>query len=301
MSVQEASPEDFDKCLDLLRHRDGGRSSKATKAGLYLEDQKLGFTLITTENEGKQVTGISTFSKRTIEPMDGVKQHSLYWENLYVHSYYRDGAAYIKIFAYLRRLIKRKEISDIYFIVHRPQALKLHQKVGFKRIAPFYLCVKFSDITLKFSDKVIDPSIAAVCDFNDFGKTLRTLSLDLQKDFLSSLETSSELNTDNIIRQLAGKRGLCLFANKGRRLLFVRVYKLFFGMHFYLPTSTALTTSDRLVIKSVLPSGINIGIRFCRGSYDQKKPMFILRTYHLLSYLGVVSSDRFNLLEHDAF
>jgi len=288
--IRLANEDDYAACLRLLNEHSKYHTSVSPDY-LHLNNET-GFTLLVLEDE--IIVAISTFTYR-LKKTDKTQKTFVYWENLYVVPGARDGLAYIKIYSYLRTMLKMQKIYDVYFLVRREEAKLVHKSAGFHTRG--FINVELSSIQMNFSQKV--SSVITVISYKQFPQFFSELESPIQENLIKSISNNILWDKEKINRQLENKNGLVMIDMKTKRMSFVRIIKVTKWITICLPLSRNIDKEDILCIKSNLPIGLVICLKI--SSYIiNKKNLFTVKSYELLDLNNSMNINDFHPLEHDA-
>lgn len=265
---------------------------------LYLDDKKNGFTLLVKNKN--TVIAISTFSIRK-KKKDKLFIKALYWENLIVDKNHRDGVAYIEILGYLKKLIYSKKYDDIYFVVRRKKASKIHKAANFKLIG--YIGLIFNDISFQLpqnqSNKLSNK--LEVLTYKQFQQLLNNASAK-NNFFLKNFNGFEMTEEDQICRQIYNKNGQIIINRKRNYIKFVRtIYKSFLLQINIIHDDNNFDISKNF--EYFKQSIININLKLVKLLHKDKffsiyNPIL---KYELLSLKKIINFKEFKFWEHDAW
>lgn len=288
--IKIASIDDFSSCLELLKKL--GPIKHVTPEYLHLTNEDNGFSIIV-ESERKAIA-LSTFTIRECYKANKLNK-ILYWENLVVDEAHRDGIAYILIFAHLKKLLKKNVIDDVYFIVRRKNALKIHKSAKFKTFG--YIGIIPKKLSIKYWKKV-DKNIEYV-EYSDLIETISknatVLDLSLFKGFeMSSLELFK--------RQINNKNGYVIFDHRKKRLSLIRslVSNWLFEVNLLIPGDKIEYVPGSLVKRKSLFT-LTFGFIDIEMKNKLWRAIFPRLVYEGLTLTGVKSLSDFQIWEHDAW
>lgn len=290
--IRVAAPRDFNGCQNLLKQT--GSSEKINQDYLYLNDRTNGFTLVV-EKDAKLVA-LSTFTiRRTYQ---NSKIHSfLYWENLIVDRFNRDGVAYLSIIGYVRKLLRRGEFDDIFFVARRKKALGAHKAARFKTFGYFQLVIE----SVRFNQNINYQTGLSYLNYRNFSKVFNT---DYAGDSKSVKEYIGLENSSNIEiqRWLFGKEGKIILDDFNKRIYFLRsVFRnKFVEVNLCIPSGYTEIIPNLSEFCSSLIT-INLRIRRCLNKRDGV-PWYLPK----LNYEALCSKEKkllngFEIWEHDAW
>lgn len=290
--IRIAKPQDIKGCQNLLKQ--AGNSEHINQDYLYLQDQTNGFTLVV-EKEDKLVA-LSTFTiRRTFEHSS---IHSfLYWENLIVDRFNRDGVAYLSILGYVRQLLRSGKFDDIFCVVRRKKALAAHKAARFKTFGYFQLIIQSVNLNLNARYQT-----GLSCrNYKDFSKLFNPEDPKHPKSLQHyvGLENASNIQ---IQRWLLGKEGKIILDDLNKRIYFLRslVRNKFFEVNLCIPSSYTENFPNLSAFSSSLIS-INLKIRRCSHKRHGVPWYFPKLTYEAIFLKQKKSLNSFEIWEHDAW
>jgi hypothetical protein len=290
--IRIAEPRDLEGCQNLLQQI--GSRKNISQNHLYLNDTTNGFTLVV-ERDTKLVA-LSTFTIRKTYQKD--KNYSfLYWENLIVDRLNRDGVAYLSIIGYVRKLLRRGEFDDIFFVARRKKALEAHKAARFKTFGYFHLMIK----SINFNQKVNDQNRFSCLEYSDFSAlfhTDETVHSKSVKEYVG-LENSSNIE---IQRWLFGKEGKIVLDDFNKRIYFLRsvIKNKFFEVNLFIPSAYTESIPN---LSEFSASIVTINLKFTR-CFEKRGgiPWYIPKmTYEALCLNEQKLLDDFEIWEHDAW
>ena len=290
--INIAGPQDFDSCIKLLRLL--GPVKHITHDYLYLNNITNGFTVLVKRNDA--VIAMSTFTIRRENKKEGGTA-VLYWENLVVDKFHRDGIAYVLILGYLRKLIKRREFDDIYFIVRRKKALKVHKAAKFLTFG--YLSVIMKRIT--FGIKVAPKSKFRSLSYQDFIKNINSMGQIFGRN-LREYEGFEFREKKEIQRRLIGKNGNVIIDEKNMRIYFLRsiIRHPLIEVNLFIPSIYTSNVPDLSDFSKAL-FNVTLGVKRHKEKLNMLDWLLPRVTYEGLSLNGKKSISKFEIWEHDAW
>jgi hypothetical protein len=290
--IRVAEPRDFKDCQKLLKQI---RSSEQINQDyLYLNDRTNGFTLIV-EKDAKLVA-LSTFTIR--KTYENKKIHSfLYWENLIVDRFNRDGLAYLSIIGYVRKLLRSGEFDDIFCVVFRKKALAAHKAARFKTFGYFQLMIE--SVNFGRSDRY--QTGLSCLNYRDFSKLFNSEQADHPKSLKQYVGLENASNIE-IQRWLFGKEGKIILDDLNKRIYFLRSLfrNKFFEINLCVPSGYTETFPNLSEFCSSLIS-INLKIRRCTDK-RHGVPWYLPKlTYEAIFLKEKKSLNSFEIWEHDAW
>jgi len=283
---------DYDRCKTLLQQI--GSVEKINQNYLYLNDTRNGFTIVVEKN--KKLVALSTFTIRRVSQKN--KNYSfLYWENLIVDKNNRDGVAYLSIIGYVRKLLRRREFDDIYFVARRKEALKVHKAARFKKFGYFQLTIG----SIKFNQKANCQNNLTYLDYDDFSSLFDSDNEENSKSVKKYIGLENSSNHE-IQRWLFGKEGKIVLDEINKRIYFLRsLFKnKFLEINLVIPSCYKEKTPDL----SEFCNGritINLKIRRCANKQEGIQWYLPKLTYEALSFNEQKLLDNFEIWEHDAW
>lgn len=290
--IRIAKSEDLKFCLELLSQL--GSSTHYTSKYLYLDSNTNGFTILV-EKQSKPIA-ISTFSIRKTKRASGLKD-VLYWENLAVDKNHRDGLAYIKIVSFVRKLIKEKKFDDIYFVVRRKNALKIHKAANFKVFG--YLHLTFHSIFFWKKSNIEKGN--EIMTYKEFVNGIDNLKTFVGRS-LSEFKGLEHITEEQLKRQVSIKNGRVIIDCKNKNILFLRnlFSNLFIEINLLVPGCYQQPISGLSLPRNAL---ININLCLVKSITNKKRPNQFLNifSYNALNLSGESSLESFQIWEHDAW
>ncbi len=290
--IRIAEPKDLGACQNLLQQI--GLPRNIDKDYLYLNDTNNGFTILV-ERDNK-VIAISTFTiRRNYKYKKNIT--SLYWENLFVDKSNRDGVAYLSIIGYIKKILRREEFDDIYFVVRRKVASDAHKALGFKTFGYFTLMIDSIKINQKAAQK-----IGYSCfEYSDFSTIFHTGGVSYHND-LKKYKGFEMTSSVEIQRWLRSKKGKVIIDNINKKIFFLRsIFKnKFFELNIFIP---GFYTEKTVNLSEFNTSFITVNLRVKRH-YEklQKFSWYVPRlTYEALCLKEKKLLDDFEIWEHDAW
>jgi len=290
--IRIAEPRDLEGCQNLL-HQIGSRE-KISQDYLYLNDTANGFTLVV-ESETKLVA-MSTFTIHK-SYQNNQNYSFLYWENLIVDRFNRDGVAYLSIIGYVRKLLRRRQFDDIFFVARRKKALEAHKSARFKTFGYFYLMIG----SINFKRKINYQSGFSCLEYSDFSTlfhTDETVHYKSVKEY-AGLERSSNIE---IHRWLFGKEGKIILDDRNKRLYFLRsvIKNNFFEVNIFIPSAYSENIPN---LSEFSTAKVTINLKFTRCFEKIGGVLWYLPkvTYEALCLNEQKSLDDFQIWEHDAW
>jgi len=287
-----AGPQDLENCKKLLIQF--GKTNSVNHQDLYLDDKLNGFTVLVERDD--IAIAMSTFTVR--RNLCNKKETAiLYWENLIVDKHNRDGMAYLLILNYVRKMVKKGEYDDIYFVARRKNALDVHKAAKFKTFGYFSVVVKNIAINKKLAHK----SKLICIDYNDFSRAFNSRN---QATFngLSKYTNFKYTPIKMIERWLSGKVGRIIIDEKNKDIYFLRdLFKTrLFELIFFIPGSYS---KDKIDLTEFNRAFITITLKIKRHNkkFDGAFRLMPRLVYEGLSLAGKKSLSNFEIWEHDAW
>lgn len=290
--IRIAEPKDHEACQSLLRQI--GLRRNIDEEALYLQDKNNGFTILVEKKH--KVIAISTFTIRRICKNKKTILF-LYWENLVVDKFNRDGVAYLSIIGYIKKLLRREEFDDIYFVVRRKIASDAHKALGFKTFGYFTLMID----SVMIKRKTLQKTGYSCLDYGDFSTTFHNRGVSYYNSLkeYKGLEMASGIE---IQRWLGNKKGKVIIDNFNKRIFFLRsIFKnKFFEFNIFIPS---FYNENIVNLSEFNTSFITVTLRIKRHSEKlQKFKWYIPRlTYEALCLKEKKSLEDFEIWEHDAW
>jgi hypothetical protein len=290
--IRIAEPQDLEDCQNLIKQI--GNSEKVSQNYLYLNDRTHGFTVIV-ENKVK-IIALSTFTIRRNNQKN--RNYSfLYWENLIVDRSHRDGVAYLSIIGYVRKLVRRGEFDDIFFVARRKKALDAHRAARFKTFGYFQILIE----SIRLKRKSTYQHGLSNLEYSEFPKLFHTKNVQGSKCVTEyvGLENSSNIE---IQRWLSRKEGKIIIDDFKKRIYFLRsVFKnKLLELNLLIPSGYTENFPNLSEFGSSL---IIINLRIRRYLVDQDRMSRYLPTlrYEALCLKEQKSLGDFEIWEHDAW